>query len=137
MVDENTVLVLHKDGSITVQGEGFASNSDIKFYLFSTATAVGTTTANSDGTMSATFDVPAGISAGLHTLQVVGFAPDGSSRVLNLGVRVVDTTTATSSAAALATTGVDVSGVLGGALLVLLAGLAVTVLPRRRASMAA
>lgn len=133
-VDTDTVLVLERDGSVTVSGEGFAPNTDVQVYLFSTATAVGSAPVNSTGAFSKNFAVPASIAAGLHTLQVVGLAPDGSVRVLDLGVRVVD---AAASASTLAKTGVDLGGVLGAALLVLLAGLAVTVLPRRRVVTAA
>lgn len=78
--------------------------------------------------VSKNFAVPTSIAAGLHTLQVVGLAPNGSTRVLDLGVRVVEP----ASASSLAKTGVDLGSVLGGALLVLLAGLAETVLQRRR-----
>ncbi|WP_129590335.1 hypothetical protein [Cryobacterium aureum] len=128
-VDANTVLVLETNGSVTVSGEGFAPNTDVEVFMFSTATAVGSALVNSAGTFSKNFAVPTSITAGLHTLQVIGLAPNGSTRVLDLGVRVVDAATSTSS---LAKTGVDLGGVLGGALLVLLAGLAVTVLQRRR-----
>ncbi|MDJ0347950.1 cutinase family protein [Cryobacterium sp. PH29-G1] len=133
-VDANNVLVLERDGSVTVSGTGFAPNTDVEVFLFSTATAVGSATVNAAGAFSATFAVPASMSAGLHTLQLVGLAPNGSTRVVDLGVRVAD---AAASALTLAKTGIDLGGVLGSALLVVLAGLAVAVRPRRRTVTAA
>ncbi|MFC5931227.1 cutinase family protein [Cryobacterium melibiosiphilum] len=136
----NTVLEFHRGASISVSGDGFAPNSTVEVYLFSKATRVGTATTNAAGAFSGTFAVPASIATGLHTLQVVGFAPNGSTRVNDLGVRVINAPASVSTAASISTlpkAGVDLGGVLGGALLVLLTGLGLAVLQRRRGTAAA
>ncbi|WP_166791841.1 PKD domain-containing protein [Cryobacterium frigoriphilum] len=135
VVGANTVLVLEHDGSVTVSADGFAPNSEVGVYLFSTATSVGTATTTAAGTFNRTFAVPA-IRSGPHTLQVVGLAPNGSARVLNLGVRVEDAPASASVAGipALAVGGVNPGGALGAALLVLLVGLGLTVVRSRRVS---
>lgn len=68
-------------------GGGFKPNSEVKFY-FLPSTYLGSLTTNSKGNYSGQVPIPAGITPGVYTMQVNGFAPDDSVRSLSIGVRV-------------------------------------------------
>jgi len=56
---------------ITVRGENFIANESVVVYFESAPVKVAETTVASDGTFIATFTVPAGASAGVHTITAV------------------------------------------------------------------
>ena len=68
-------------------GTGFKANSVVKFYILP-GTYLGELPVNATGAYEGRVPVAPGIAPGAHTLQVNGFAPDGSVRSLSLGVLV-------------------------------------------------
>jgi hypothetical protein len=68
-------------------GKGFKANSTVRFYLLP-GTEMGTLTTDANGVYSGRVPVPAGLRPGPYTVQVNGFAPDGSVRSLSIGVVV-------------------------------------------------
>lgn len=68
-------------------GDGLKANSPVKFYLLPDQ-ALGTLNTDDGGAYRGSVPIPVGISPGSYTLQVNGFAPDGSVRSLNLTVLV-------------------------------------------------
>jgi len=69
------------------KGTGFKPNSQVRFYLLPDNT-LGTALTNSAGTYSASVPIPRGLTPGVHTVQVNGYATDGTVRSLSLGVVV-------------------------------------------------
>ena len=68
-------------------GDGFKANSPVEFYLLP-GTKLGTLTTDAAGAYSGSVPIPAGVAPGVYTLQVNGYAPDGSVRSLSMGVLV-------------------------------------------------
>jgi hypothetical protein len=64
----------------------------VDVWLFSSPTYLGSVLVAADGSFMASLEVSNSIPVGEHTLQANGTSSDGSSRTLNLGVRVVDMT---------------------------------------------
>lgn len=104
--DGNLMLIV--DGYLLVEGDGFKPNSEVRLYLFSSPTSLGTVMTDSSGSFSGRVQLPAGVPAGLHTVQAVGMSSDGEIRVVSLGVRVMPK--------ALAVTGADAMQWIFGAL---------------------
>lgn len=75
-------------------GDGFRAASAVKFYLLPD-TLLGTLTTDGGGAYAGDVPIPAGIAPGVYTLQVNGYAPDGSVRSLSLGVKVESTIAST------------------------------------------
>lgn len=69
------------------KGTGFKPNSQVRFYMLPDKT-IGTLTTDKAGSYSASVPIPPGLTPGVHTVQVNGYAPDGSVRSLSLGVVV-------------------------------------------------
>ncbi|GAA2445206.1 fibronectin type III domain-containing protein [Agromyces soli] len=126
----NGALAVPAGGSLRISGDGFQGGSVLDFWLLGAELGLGEATANADGSFTATLTLPEGLRLGAETLQINGLAPDGSVRSIVTGITVV-------SADDLATTGRDVSMATvaltgGGALLLLLAGIWISVITRRR-----
>ena len=68
-------------------GTGFKANSVVKFYILP-GTYMGSLPTDASGSYEGRIPVPAGIPAGVHTLQVNGYAPNDAVRSLSLGVLV-------------------------------------------------
>lgn len=75
------------DPSTVLRGSGYQPNTPIRFYLLP-GTYIGQLMTNASGSYAGSLAIPANLQAGSATLQVNGFAPDGSVRSLNLGVNV-------------------------------------------------
>ncbi len=84
------------DGSIRLQqgavvhlaGSGYAPDSWIELWLFSTPFFLGYAEVGPDGSFDQSFAVPAAVVAGGHTAQINGFDPDGQVRSISLGLMV-------------------------------------------------
>ncbi|MFK4731600.1 fibronectin type III domain-containing protein [Agromyces mediolanus] len=126
----NGTLAVPAGGSLRISGAGFQGGSALDFWLLGAELGLGEATANADGTFTATLSLPKGVRLGAETLQINGLSPDGGVRSIVTGITIV-------AANDLATTGRDVSVeavalTAGGALLLLLAGIWISVITRRR-----
>ena len=86
------VVTLTRAREVEVSGQGFLPGTFVDVWLFSSPTYLGSVLVAADGTFKASLEVSNSIPVGEHTLQANGTSSDGSSRTLNLGVRVVDMT---------------------------------------------
>ena len=84
----NLGIVFHKGAGAKVSGTGFAPLSPVSVYLFSTHELVGTTRTIADGTFAAVFDIPEGLGAGNHTLQLSGISTSGGVRTASIAVLI-------------------------------------------------
>ena len=82
-------LATAADGEPTLDsaGTGFQPGSPIRVYLLP-STRLGELTADASGRFTGRLPVPGGLAPGAQTLQINGFAPDGSVRSLSVGVVV-------------------------------------------------
>ena len=72
---------------VATSGDGFLSGSTIRFYVLPD-TLMGDLVADGTGAFAGDVPVPAGIAPGARTMQVNGYAPDGSVRSLSIGILV-------------------------------------------------
>ena len=77
------------DGSrASFTGKGFKPNTEVKVYIFSTPTFLGTVTTDANGSYIGNLPVPAGLEIGEHTLQLGGYLPSGSLVTQSLPVLI-------------------------------------------------
>lgn len=72
---------------VATSGDGFLSGSTIRFYVLPDI-LMGDLVADSAGAFAGDIPVPAGIAPGARTLQMNGYAPDGTVRSLSIGILV-------------------------------------------------
>jgi hypothetical protein len=89
---KTTALALIRGIASRIRASGFAPNSLISLWLFSTPTKLTEVTSDANGEIDLEFTLPETIEAGDHNLQVSGRHVDGSSRDLVIGVSVVEET---------------------------------------------
>jgi len=87
-VTNDAALVLQPDNTASVEGSGFAPNTDVQVYMFSTARLLGTVHTDSTGSFKGMVPVPKDLELGHHTLQVNALTPTGVVRSLSLGVEL-------------------------------------------------
>jgi hypothetical protein len=73
-----------------IRATGFAPNSLITLWLFSTPTKLSEVMTDANGEINLEFTLPDTIATGEHNLQVSGEHSDGSKRDLVMGVSVVE-----------------------------------------------
>lgn len=117
---------------LTLQGLGFAPLSTVQLTLFSAPVSLGTTVTDADGRFSVRVTLPAGLTAGTHTLVATGINPDGTTRYLVTTVTVAASGDGVAGAPALAATGADTAVPLAGGVAALLVGAGLLVGARRR-----
>lgn len=83
-------LALTRGIASRIRASGFAPNSRITLWLFSTPTKLSEVSTDAKGEIDIEFTLPDTIETGDHNLQVSGEHIDGSSRDLVLGVSVVE-----------------------------------------------
>jgi hyaluronoglucosaminidase len=76
-------------GTIEVRVENLLPGSGAEFSLHSTPMLLGTMSADADGVIEASFQVPSDVVTGEHTLVVVGLDADGQAATLGQAVTVV------------------------------------------------
>ena len=120
-----------------VSGSGFAAGAPITLGVYSVPVIVGQATAGADGSFTATIQVPNLL--GDHTFVAAGVRPDGTTGYLEAASKI--TAASPSGAAAsgtggvLAATGQDLpQWPFAGLALLILIGLALVVIVRRRKS---
>lgn len=73
-----------------MSGSGFASGSEVGLFLFSDPITLGTVTASTTGTATATAQIPSTVPAGSHTLQIAGTNSSGQTIALSMGITVTN-----------------------------------------------
>ena len=79
--------------SIKVAVGGFKPDSEVEVWLFSTPVRLGSAAVGSDGSMSKTFVLPAGVKSGNHRVAVLAKLPNGKTATFTLGIVVGDIST--------------------------------------------
>lgn len=136
-LDSDGNLVVNQSGLVLVAGSGFTPNAPVKVYAFSEAVYVGLVYTDADGNFSGELTMPAGLEAGVHNLQVIGYDSDGVVRVMTIAIRILEsgdavvedggTLTPASEAGTLAETGSQSPApLIGLALLAMVAGIVLT-----------
>ena len=74
---QDLVLQGSQGDALHFNGGGLAPNSEVKVYVFSTPTYLGTVTTNASGDFIGQFKLPASLMKGQHTLQFGGYLADG------------------------------------------------------------
>jgi outer membrane protein OmpA-like peptidoglycan-associated protein len=82
----DAALRLERGSFAEVKGTGFAPNSDVQVYLYSTTRFLGTILTNASGAFDGSVPVPADIELGRHTLQANALGSDNNVRSLSIGV---------------------------------------------------
>jgi 5'-nucleotidase len=116
--------------SITISGSGAEPNSTVSIYLFSAPILLGTTTADGDGTFSATVTIPAGVSPGTHTLRAI----QGGEVLASVALVVVGSGSGGSSGSDLPFTGGTTLPGIGIGVGLIAVGSTLLLLSRRRRS---
>ena len=79
-------LVIKPGQKFQISGSGFAPNTEVFIWLFSTPQLLSNIEVAKDGTISADVALKLGLPPGKHTLQVSGVHPDGTTRAVMLDV---------------------------------------------------
>jgi hexosaminidase len=103
-------------GTMVITGGGFAPGSTGTGVLYSDPVVLGRAPASAAGTITMTVRIPSNLTAGVHTLQLVGVDPSGARRVLSSQIRIT-------AAGGLPRTGSDAQDALLIALALLGAGM--------------
>jgi outer membrane protein OmpA-like peptidoglycan-associated protein len=82
----DAALRLERGSTAQVKGTGFAPNSDVQVYLYSTTRFLGTIRTNASGAFDGSVPVPADVELGRHTLQANALGSDNNVRSLSIGV---------------------------------------------------
>lgn len=87
-LNSNSQIVLDSTRLVGINGEGFAPNSIVHVYLFSTPKLLGTTNTDANGKFNASFPVPTSVDPGNHVIQVNGLSPKKEVRSASVGLLV-------------------------------------------------
>jgi hypothetical protein len=117
---------LAQGSTVTLTGSGYAPNSTVSVYIYSTPTLLGTALTNGSGAFSQAFTIPASLAPGAHHLVSAGLDPSGNPRYLTSAVTVAQ------ASGTLAWTGFETLPVLGGGILAVALGAGLIVVGRRR-----
>lgn len=82
-------LIVGEDGFVRVTGSGFAPNSRLSVWGFSTPVLIGLVSTDAEGRYDATLPLAGLLGAGKHTFQVTGIDRRGDSVSLSAGLRVL------------------------------------------------
>jgi hypothetical protein len=105
-------LILNRDGLAGVSGIGFAPESTVRVYAFSTPISMGNVFTDTDGNFNTQLPIPSSLEAGIHNIQLAGYDADLKVKVLTIGVSIRDLDAPVAAPAAtptLAATGFDLS----------------------------
>ena len=91
-ISKNGSLLVNRSGLVAVEGQGLKSGSEVEVWLRSTPVLLGRLTTSEGGAFTGSLRLPDNISAGQHTINLVGVLPSGESVTLALGIEVVDDT---------------------------------------------
>jgi hypothetical protein len=99
--DQGKTVPLDSDGSVRLSAGdsikvavgGFKPDSEVEVWLFSTPVRLGSAPVSSDGSMSKTFILPAGVKSGNHRVAVLAKLPNGKTATFTLGIVVGEIST--------------------------------------------
>ena len=99
--DQGKTVPLDSDGSVRLSAGdsikvavgGFKPDSEVEVWLFSTPVRLGSAPVGSDGSMSKTFILPAGVKSGNHRVAVLAKLPNGKTATFTLGIVVGEIST--------------------------------------------
>ena len=99
--DQGKTVPLDSDGSVRLSAGdsikvavgGFKPDSEVEVWLFSTPVRLGSASVGSDGSMSKTFILPAGVKSGNHRVAVLAKLPNGKTATFTLGIVVGEIST--------------------------------------------
>ena len=99
--DQGKTVPLNSDGSVRLSAGdsikvavgGFKPDSEVEVWLFSTPVRLGSAAVGSDGSMSKTFILPAGLKSGNHRVAVLAKLPNGKTATFTLGIVVGEIST--------------------------------------------
>jgi hypothetical protein len=111
---------------LTLTGSGYAPNSTVSLYIYSTPTLLGTVVTDASGNFSKAVTVPANLAPGGHHLVSAGVDANGSPRYLRTDVTVA------AAANQLAWTGFETMPYVGAGVLAVAAGVGMVLITRRR-----
>ena len=120
--------------TMVVSGTGYLPGSTVTVLIYSSPQVLTTVVADASGNFTVTVTVPAGLTAGQHTLVASGVDNAGNARFTTLAVTVSASGVATISGPKLAATGADVTAPLLGGLAALAIGGGLIVASRRRSA---
>ncbi len=89
-VDADGNLVLSREGTVAVNGDGFRPGSRAEVWMFSTPTFLGYAEVGADGTFAGNFTLPDLLALGEHTVQVNGVGITADQWSVSMGVVVAD-----------------------------------------------
>lgn len=84
----NTTTNARAGEPVLVEGAGFAPDSLVQVFVYSTPTYLGTGTVRPDGSFSFSLPLPPGIAAGQHTVVASGFDSSGGVKYAKAPIRV-------------------------------------------------
>ena len=116
----------------SVTGTQFQANSDIEVWINSTRVLLGTATVGADNTFILTSNLPDDIEPGEHTLEIVGVNLAGDAQTTWIGLLVDEPELIETPNFELPSTGHNSDIVLNWSLAILVAGILVGALSRRR-----
>jgi LPXTG-motif cell wall-anchored protein len=127
-------LCFHPSLPIGIGGAGFRSGSHGRIRVFSSAVDLGGFDVLGDGSFAADVQLPNGLAAGDHTMEVEGVDPSGAPLVLSVGVQVMAAGAdgAGSPATSLPATGSDSARMVMWAIALIGLGGALAIVGRRR-----
>src|SRR5205085_8490009 len=117
---------LAQGSTVTLTGDGYAPNSTVSLYIYSTPTFLGSVVTDGSGSFSKTITIPSTLAPGAHHLVSAGLDPSGNPRYLTSAVTVAQ------ASGTLAWTGFETLPVLGAGILAVALGAGLVVLGRRR-----
>ena len=89
-LNASSQIIFKKTYGVEVTGSGFAPNTDVSTYIFSTPVLLGTVRTDAKGSFKANLPLPIGIEVGGHTLQINGISPANEVRSASVGILVED-----------------------------------------------
>lgn len=89
-LDSGGNVVLHDGDKIAIKVNGFAPESTVDAWLFSTPFFLGSSKVDPHGSLSTVLKVPNGVPHGAHRIAIDAVTPDGKPTTFTLGVRVGD-----------------------------------------------
>lgn len=116
----------------SVTGTQYQADSDIEVWINSTRVLLGTTTVGDDNIFTIATNLPDGIESGDHTLEIMGVDLAGNEQTTWIGLFVDEPVLVETPNFELPRTGRDSDLVLSWSLALLVAGILVGVLGRRR-----